>query len=57
MFKTIEASVGARNVVILSETPYIHKGVDRTVIKARRPRGTKIFTLVRYADGQFSSAV
>lgn len=57
MFKTIEASLKAKDAVIISTKKYCHKGNGRLIIKAKKPKGRKVYTVVQYENGMFSSAV
>lgn len=55
-FNSVEQALGTKQAVIISEKPYNHKGNDRVIIKARKARGKKVFMVVKYEDGTFSSA-
>jgi len=56
MFNTLEASLKTKKAVIVSERAYSHKGNDRVAIIARKDGGTKLFHVVRYENGKFSTA-
>ena len=57
MFKTLEASLKTKLAVIVKETPYTHKGQDRVSMKVRKANGNKLFSVVKYENGLYSSAV
>ena len=56
-YQTIEQSLKAKSVVILSSEQYEHKGEKRNWIKARKLNGKKVFTVAQYGNGLFSEAV
>ena len=56
-FKTLEQSLGTKNVIILSSKVFDYKGTTRTWIKAKKLNGKKIFSIAQYSNGLFSTAV
>jgi hypothetical protein len=55
-YHTINEALGVTPVV-LSETVYGHNGAQRTIIKVRKPAGRKVYEIIRYENGVYSSAV
>lgn len=43
--------------VVLSETPYDFEGKTRYSIRLRRPRGKRVYVVIRYENGTLSSVV
>jgi hypothetical protein len=56
-YQTLEQSLKTTTAVILSSVVYMHKGQPRNIIKARKLRGKKVFMVVQYTDGRYSTAV
>lgn len=57
MFKTIEQALKTKAAKIISVSNYNHNGQDRKIIKACKAKGKKVFMVVQYENGLFSSAV
>ncbi len=56
-FKTLEQSLKTKEVVIISQENYEHKGEARKWIKARKANGKKIFSVAKYGNGMYSEGV
>lgn len=57
LFKTLEESLKAKSVVVISTKEYEHKGEKRNWIKARKAKGKKVFSVAQYENGLYSEAV
>ncbi len=57
-YDTIENALKTNQpAVIIKETPYNHLGNDRLSIKARKAKGKRVYTVVKYENGRYSTAV
>lgn len=56
MFATIEEALQTKKVTIVAERDYCYCGLNRTMIKARRANGKKVYMIIKYENGTYSSA-
>lgn len=58
MYDTIENAMKTNlPATILNIENYEHKGVSRQSIKAKKARGKRVYTVIKYENGMYSEAV
>lgn len=57
MYATIDNAMKSSNPVIVSTREFSHKGNDRKMHRVRKANGKKVYMVVEYENGTFSSPV
>ena len=48
-------TINNRQFVVIKEEKFTHKGSERTQFQVRKPQGKRIYFVIQYANGLFSS--
>ena len=48
-------TINNRQYVLIKEGKFTHKGTERTQFQVRKPRGKRIYFVIQYSNGLFSS--
>ena len=56
-FETLEQSLKTKNAEVINTEYYKHDGVSRKSIKVKKSKGERVYTVIQYESGLFSSAV
>lgn len=48
-------TINNKNYVVVKETTFTHKGTERTEFQVRKPQGKRVYFVVKYENGLFSS--
>lgn len=58
MYESIKQAMNTKlDPIVLSVEDYEHKGAQRQSIKARKARGKRVYTIIKYETGNYSEAV
>lgn len=58
MYDTIENAMKTNlQATILKVEDYEHKGAQRQSIKAKKAKGKRVYTVIKYENGMYSEAV
>ncbi len=52
---TNSITINNKKFVVIKETNFTHKGTERTEFQVRKPQGKRIYFVVKYSNGLFSS--
>lgn len=56
-FETLEQSLETKKAVIVDATEFDHKGKQRQSLRVKKANGKKIYMVVRYENGRYSTAI
>ena len=48
-------TINNRQYVLIKEEKFTHKGTERTQFQVRKPRGKRVYFVIQYSNGLFSS--
>lgn len=48
-------TINNKEYVLIKETTFTHKGTERTEFQVRKPQGKRVYFVVKYSNGLFSS--
>ena len=55
MTNTNTITINNKEYVVIKEEKFTHKGTERTQWQVRKPRGQRVYFVIQYSNGLFSS--